>query len=175
MKTPIDHRHAALYPGTFDPITYGHLDIIGRAVEIFSPLTIAVGFNLQKKPLFSLEERLEMVESVTAPWRDRIQIDRFQGLLVDYARSRGIHTVVRGLRAVTDFEYEFQTALTNRSLDPEFESIFFMTSTEYTYLSSTIVREVAYWGGNVDRFVPPFVAERLRRRFAPAEQGEAGA
>ncbi|MBI4531669.1 MAG: pantetheine-phosphate adenylyltransferase, partial [Candidatus Latescibacteria bacterium] len=141
MSEHRDCRHTALYPGTFDPITYGHLDIITRAIQLFDTLIVAVGFNLQKTPLFTLEERLDMVATVTAPWHDRVEIDKFQGLLIDYARSKGVHTVVRGLRAVTDFEFEFQTALTNRNLDPQFESVFLMTSGEYIYLSSTIVRE----------------------------------
>lgn len=165
MSENFDHRHTALYPGTFDPITYGHLDIITRAIQIFDTLIIAVGFNLQKTSLFTLEERLDMVKTVTEPLHERVVIDKFQGLLIDYARSKGVHRVIRGLRAVTDFEYEFQTALTNRSLDPQFESIFLMTSSEYIYLSSTIVREVAYWGGDIEKFVPPYVAEQLRKKL----------
>lgn len=165
MSEHLDRRHTALYPGTFDPITYGHLDIIQRAIQVFDTLIIAVGFNLQKTPLFTLEERIDMVQAVTAPLGDRVIIDKFQGLLVDYARSKGVHTVVRGLRAVTDFEYEFQTALTNRNLDLQFESVFLMTSSEYTYLSSTIVREVAYWRGNIEKFVPPYVVEQLCKKL----------
>ncbi|MSS73812.1 MAG: pantetheine-phosphate adenylyltransferase [Candidatus Latescibacteria bacterium] len=152
----------ALYPGSFDPITNGHLDIIERASKIFDRLIVAILVNAQKQTLFTVEERMDMIREVTRP---HVEVDHFEGLLVDYARRRGVHTVVRGLRAVTDFEYEFQMALTNRQLNPEFESVFLMTSKEYAYLSATIVREVAQFGGAVDPFVPPYVARRLREKF----------
>lgn len=164
FNTPPVPVRAALYPGTFDPITYGHLDIIERAIKLFDRLVVAVGFNLKKEPLFSLEERIAMIHEATSLW-SQVEVDCFGGLLVDYARTKRIHTVVRGLRAVTDFEFEFQMALTNRSLDPEFESVFLMTSNEHTYLSSTLVREVASFGGDVSRFVPPHVERKLKERL----------
>lgn len=168
----------ALYPGTFDPITYGHLDIIKRAIEIFDRLIVMVACNPRKGPLFSLEERLDMVRETASRW-DQVLVDKFDGLLVDAARSRNVHTVIRGLRAVTDFEYEFQMALTNRTLDPEFESVFLMPNSEYTYLNSTVVKEIAKLGGNVSKFVPPYVEKRLKEKFAKTgerrkEESDAG-
>ncbi|HID95690.1 MAG TPA: pantetheine-phosphate adenylyltransferase [Candidatus Latescibacteria bacterium] len=154
----------ALYPGTFDPITYGHLDIIERAMVIFDHVIVIVACNPGKTPLFSLEERLDMVRETTQHW-EKVSVDRFEGLLVDAARLKGVHAVIRGLRAVTDFEYEFQMALTNRSLDPRFESVFLMTSSEYTYLNSTIVKEIARFGGDVSRFVPPYVEGKLKEKL----------
>ncbi|RKY68602.1 MAG: pantetheine-phosphate adenylyltransferase [Candidatus Latescibacterota bacterium] len=155
----------ALYPGTFDPITYGHLDIIERAIAIFDHLFVLVVSNPNKPFLFSVEERVDMVINSVACW-DRVSVEPFDGLLVDEARSRNIHTIIRGLRAVTDFEYEFQMALTNRSLDPHFESVFLMPSNEYSYLSSTLVREVARLGGDVSKFVPPYVQKKLKEVYA---------
>ncbi len=156
---------AALYPGTFDPITYGHLDIIERAISIFDRLLVLVVSNPNKSFLFSVEERVDMVRRTIACW-DRVSVEAFDGLLVDEARSRNIHTIIRGLRAVTDFEYEFQMALTNRSLDPHFESVFLMPSNEYSYLSSTLVKEVARLGGDVSKFVPPYVEKKLKQVYA---------
>ncbi len=154
----------ALYPGSFDPITNGHLDIIERAGKIFDRLIVAILINTQKRTLFSVTERMEMIREAVRS-RPHVEVDHFEGLLVDYARRRGIHTVVRGLRAVTDFENEFQMALTNRQLDSEFESVFLMTSNAYAYLSATVVREVAQFGGSVDAFVPPYVAGKLKEKF----------
>jgi pantetheine-phosphate adenylyltransferase len=154
----------ALYPGSFDPITNGHLDIIERASKIFDRLVVAILVNTQKQTLFTVAERVDMIREVVRPW-PHVEVDHFEGLLVDYARRRSVHTVIRGLRAVTDFEFEFQMALTNRQLDPEFESVFLMTSNSHAYLSATVVREVARFGGNVDLFVPPPVAQRLRSKF----------
>ena len=154
----------ALYPGSFDPITNGHLDIIERASKIFDRLIVAILVNAQKQTLFTVEERMGMIREVARPW-DYVEVDHFEGLLVDYARRRGVHTVVRGLRAVTDFEYEFQMALTNRQLEPEFESVFLMTSKDNVYLSATLVRQVAQFGGNVGPFVPPYVVQKLREKF----------
>ncbi len=160
----------ALYPGSFDPITNGHLDIIERGSKIFDRLIVAILVNPHKQTLFTVEERMDMIREVTRT-RPHVEVDHFEGLLVDYARRRGVHTVVRGLRAVTDFENEFQMALTNRQLNPEFESVFLMTSKEYAYLSATIVREVAQFGGAVDPFVPPYVARRLREKFKTSRGG----
>lgn len=155
----------ALYPGSFDPITNGHIDIIERASKIFDQLVVAILVNKRKPTLFSVEERIQMIREATRRWPS-VEVDHFEGLLVDYARRRGVHTIVRGLRAVTDFEFEFQMALTNRQLDPEFESIFLMTRNEHAYLSATIVREVAQFGGSLDKFVPPYVARKLMEKYA---------
>ena len=155
-----------MYPGTFDPITYGHLDLVERAIKIFDRLVILVAFNPQKEPLFTAEERLDMIRETTHQW-DRVVVDRFDGMLVDYARRNGIYTMIRGLRAVTDFEFEFQRALTNRTLEPKLESTFLMTSSEYLYLSATLVREVAQLGTEeeLSKFVPPYVMSKLREKF----------
>ena len=156
--------NAALYPGTFDPITYGHLDLIERAIRIFGHLIVAVGQNPQKTPLFSADERVEMIRETTRSF-PQVEVDMFTGLLVHYARQRGIYTVIRSLRTVTEFELEFGTAIANRQLDPNFESVYLMPSMEYNHLSSTIVREVAQFGGDLTPFVSPSIAERLRAKF----------
>jgi pantetheine-phosphate adenylyltransferase len=158
-------RRVAIYPGSFDPLTNGHLAIIQRGLKVFPELVVAVANNPEKKPLFSYDERMELLrEAVKGD--ARVEIDTFTGLLTDYAKRRGIHTVLRGLRAVSDFEYEFQLANMNRKLDPEFESVFVMTGEDYFYVSSRFVREVAMFNGDVSGLVPPNVAEALRRRFA---------
>jgi pantetheine-phosphate adenylyltransferase len=158
---------AAIYPGSFDPITYGHLNIIERALSIFSRVVVLVAVNPQKSYLFSAEEKVEMIREATAGW-PRIEVDHSEGLLVDYARSRQIHIAVRGLRAVTDFEGEFAMALTNRTLWPELDTVFLMTRSDYMYLSSSVVRQVAQLGGDISSFVPPAVERRLRAVFGRA-------
>ncbi len=155
---------AAIYPGSFDPITYGHLNIIERALDIFSRVVILVAINPQKTYLFSPEEKVEMIREATQDW-PRVEVDRSEGLLVEYARGRRIRTAVRGLRAVTDFEGEFAMALTNRTLWPEFDTVFLMTRSDYMYLSSSVVRQVAQLGGDISSFVPPGVERRLKARF----------
>jgi pantetheine-phosphate adenylyltransferase len=158
----------AIYPGTFDPITNGHLDIIERASEIFDEVIVAVARNSQKTPLFSEPERLRLVESSLIECcrqRTNIRADAFQGLLVDYAAMRGATAIVRGLRALSDFEYEFQMALMNRKLAPTIATVFLMPHEEYTYLNSTIVREIARHGRDVTNFVPSVVAEALKEKF----------
>ena len=162
--------NVALYPGSFDPVTNGHIDIIERASRIFDRLIVAILSNKQKQMLFTVEERMGMIREVTQTMAG-VEVDHFDGLLVDYARRRSVHTVVRGLRAVTDFEYEFQMALTNRQLDHEFESVFFMTRNDYAYLSATIVRQVAQFGGSVDQFVPPYIARKLKEKFLSKPEG----
>jgi pantetheine-phosphate adenylyltransferase len=154
----------ALYPGSFDPITLGHANIIERALSIFEKITVVVAVNSQKKPLFDLEENLEMIREVTAAW-PQVTVDSTEGLLVDYAREHDITHGVRGLRAVTDFEVEFSMALTNRGLSEEFDTVFLMTSSEFMYLRSSIVRQVASLGGDVSKFVPSIVDKHLRARF----------
>jgi pantetheine-phosphate adenylyltransferase len=158
----------AIYPGTFDPITNGHLDIIERASELFDEVIVALARNSQKLPLFSEPERLRLVERSLiecCPKRTNIRADAFQGLLVEYAAAKGATTIVRGLRALSDFEYEFQMALMNRKLAPNLTTIFLMPHEEYTYLNSTIIRELARYGKDVATFVPKAVAEALREKF----------
>jgi pantetheine-phosphate adenylyltransferase len=162
MREP-SHR-TAIYPGTFDPITYGHLDIIERAVEIFDRVIVSLGRNPEKNPLFTLDERLEMIRESVAHIKG-VEVDTFTGLVVRHAEELGAEALIRGLRAVTDFEYEFQMALVNRRLAPEVITVFLMPNEKYTYLNSTIVREVASLGGDVQRFVPPPVERRLREIY----------
>jgi pantetheine-phosphate adenylyltransferase len=156
-----------LYPGSFDPITYGHLNIIERALDVFDEVTVLVAVNPQKQPLFPTDECVAMVAEATRAW-PRVKVDQHAGLLVDYARRNDIRIAVRGLRAVTDFESEFAMALTNRRLWPEFDSVFLMTKADYMYLSSSVVRQVAQLGGDVSHFVPACVEDRLRARFGSA-------
>ena len=154
----------ALYPGSFDPITYGHLNIIERALDVFDRVTVLVAVNPQKSNLFSTQECVEMIEETCSAW-PQVQVDHHEGLLMDYAQQRNIRIAVRGLRAMTDFENEFAMALTNRSLWPEFDTVFLMTRVDYMYLSSSVVRQVAQMGGDVSNFVPPCVEEKLKRKF----------
>lgn len=157
-------NQAAVCAGTFDPITMGHLDVIERAARIFPRIVIAVATNPRKKPLFNLEERTEMVRQSTAHLKG-VEIDNFNGLLVDFAQSKGVKVIVRGLRAFSDFEYEFQMALTNRKLRPELETVFLMPKQDYSYVSSSNVRSVAQLGGDTSMFVPPPVQDALKERF----------
>ncbi|MBI2506406.1 MAG: pantetheine-phosphate adenylyltransferase [Candidatus Latescibacteria bacterium] len=157
----------AIYPGSFDPITYGHLNIIERALSIFSRVVVLVAVNPQKSYLFSPGEKVEMIRETTREW-PRVEVDHSEGLLVEYARRRQIHIAVRGLRAVTDFEGEFAMALTNRTLWQEMDTVFLMTRADYMYLSSSVVRQVAQLGGDISSFVPPAVEGRLRAKFGHA-------
>ena len=154
----------AIYPGSFDPLTNGHLSLIQRGLKIFDGLVVAVANNVSKKALFSLEERKQLIREVVGA-EPRVEVDHFETLLVDYAKHRKIHTVLRGLRAMSDFEYEFQLANMNAKLDPDFESVFVMTGQDYFYVTGSLVREVASFGGDVTGLVPPNVAEGLRRKF----------
>ena len=154
----------ALVPGSFDPVTNGHLDIIARAAGMFETVLVAVARNYSKAPLFTLEERLEMIAEVCAPYPN-VEIDSFEGLLVNYALERGASVIVRGLRAVSDFEYELQMALMNRRLSNAVETVFMMPEAEYSYLSSSIVKEIARLGGSVKGLVPESVEERLRSKI----------
>ena len=154
-----------IYPGSFDPITNGHLDVINRAATLFDEVVVAVAFNEQKQGLFTAEERLALLREVSGAMPN-IRIAQFDGLLMDFARKEGATAVVRGLRAVSDFEFEFQMALMNRKLEPQIETIFLMPAEKYTYLSSRIVKEIARLGGDVSSFVPVSVAKALRDRFA---------
>ncbi len=154
----------AVYPGSFDPVTFGHLDIIERASRVVDEVIVAVLVNSSKNPLFTIEERVSMLQQVTEHFSN-VRIETFQGLTVDFARKIGANIMVRGLRAVSDFESEMQIAQTNHSLNPEIDTVFFTTSLEYAFLSSTIVREVASYGSDVSNMVPDAVAKKLRERF----------
>jgi len=154
----------ALYPGSFDPATYGHLDIIQRGAETFERLIVAVGRNAGKNPLFDVEERVAMLKDCCSTWPN-VAITSFDGMLVTFARSQGARVLLKGLRAVSDFEYEFQMALANRQLAPDIETLFMMTSAEHLYLSSSIVKEIARLGGDVSALVPEPVERRLRERL----------
>lgn len=154
----------AIYPGSFDPVTNGHLDVIDRARKLFDEVIVGVAHNDQKQPLFSLEERLDLLRQ-TIGERENVQIAPLGGLLVEFAVKENAIAVVRGLRAVSDFEFEFQMALMNRKLESRVETMFLMPKEEYTYLSSRIVKEIARLGGDVGKFVPSLVAEKLRERF----------
>ena len=151
---------SAIYPGSFDPVTFGHLDVISRAAHLFDSVIVAVATGEGKHPLFTVQERMEMLRESTAG-NPAIEIVPLQGLLVDYARARGIFTMIRGLRAVSDFEFEFQMALMNRKLEPRLETVFLTPKEDYTYLSSRIVKEVARLGGDVSSFVPPPASKQL--------------
>lgn len=156
---------AAIYPGSFDPVTYGHLDVIRRASEIFDELTVSVLNNKTKTPLFSVEERVKMLKEATADLPN-VTIDSFSGLLVDYAAQKNIHVAVRGLRAITDFEYELQIAQTNRKFSKgELDTVFLTTSLEYAYLSSTTVKEIASFNGDISECVPDFVGRMIYEKY----------
>ena len=154
----------AIYPGSFDPVTNGHLDVVERAGKLFDEVIVAVAQNDEKQPLFSLDERLEML-SQTVGKIGNVQIAQFDGLLVEFARAKQAAAVIRGLRAVSDFEFEFQMALMNRKLEGSVETIFLMPKEEYTYLSSRLVKEIARLGGDVSKFVPAVVATALGKKF----------
>ena len=159
---------AAIYPGSFDPVTYGHLDIIRRAASIFDELTVSVLNNTQKTPLFSVEERVKILEEATKDLPN-VKIDSFSGLLIDYARRKDVHVAIRGLRAITDFEYELQTAQTNTMLSGgELDTMFLTTRLEYAYLSSSSVKEIAQFHGDISKCVPEFVAKLLYEKYGHA-------
>lgn len=153
-----------IYPGTFDPITHGHLDLIERASQMFDRVLIAVAYSEKKKPMFTLEERIDLCRRATAHLPN-IAIEQYSNLLVDFARQHNAPRVLRGVRAIADFEYELQLANMNRAMYPEFETVFLTPVERYAFISSTLVREIASMGGNADQFVPPVVAEALNQRF----------
>jgi len=154
----------AIYPGTFDPITNGHLSILTRALKIFDKLIIAILNNPQKAPLFSLDERISLIKLVLKD-KPNIEIDSFDGLLVDYVVQKGSNVIIRGLRALSDFEYEFQMALMNRKLNRDVQSVFLMTDYKWFYTSSTIIKEAASLGGDISGLVPPIISEKLKEKF----------
>lgn len=154
----------AIYPGTFDPVTLGHLDVLERASKMFDEVIISASEGSAKSTLFTVEERLEMLKSVTAKYKN-VKADSFNGLLVHYAEKKKAKVIIRGLRAISDFEYEFQMALTNRKIFPELETVFLMPNEKYSYISSTFVREISKYSGDVSAFVPDLVKKKLARKF----------
>mgnify|MGYP001558919735 FL=1 len=154
----------AIYPGSFDPVTYGHIDLIKRAQEIFSEVTVAVAHNPQKNPLFSVKERVDMLKKATAGLKG-ITIDDFDGLVIDYVRKNKAKVLIRGLRMISDFEYEFQMALTNRKLNPHIETIFLMPQESFSYFSSKLLKEATSLGADLSSFVPDFVEEALQKKL----------
>jgi pantetheine-phosphate adenylyltransferase len=155
----------AIYPGSFDPLTYGHLDIIERSARLFDEVVVAILTNSQKAPMFTAEERLAIMKEILKPRFRNVEVDVFHGLLVDYAIQKQAQVIVRGIRAVTDYEYEFQMALMNRRLTPDIETVFMMPAENYSYLSSRLVKEIAELGGSVAGLVPDIVEGRLKQRF----------
>jgi len=154
----------AIYPGSFDPVTRGHLDLVERALPLFDSLTVAVAVNRQKAPTFTPEERIALLREVLPP-DPRVTVTSFTGLVVDFCRQQGISAILRGVRTVSDFEYEYQMALTNRHLQPRIETVFVMPSVEYSFVSSSLIKDIVKNGGDVAHFVPPAVERRLRERL----------
>lgn len=162
----------ALYPGSFDPITYGHLDILERATELFDEVIVTIAVNNKKETVFSGDEREALIEECLKgkPWAKQVEIQQFTGLLVDFAKEKNAQTLVRGVRQVSDFEYEFRMALTNRRLAPEVDTVFLMPNEQLTFISASLVREIAYWDGDLSSFVPDHVARALHEKFKDNEQ-----
>ncbi|MDV5121552.1 MAG: pantetheine-phosphate adenylyltransferase [Candidatus Scalindua sp.] len=155
----------AVYPGTFDPVTYGHLDVIKRGSKIFDELVVAVGHNPPKDPLFTINERMDMISKNTKNISN-IKVDSFEGMLTDYMKEMQTNVILRGIRTVSDFEYEFQRALTNRVLKTDIETVFVMTSQEYSFLNSSLIKEAVSLGGDISKFVPSDVEKLLQQKFA---------
>lgn len=154
----------AIYPGSFDPVTYGHIDLIKRAQEIFSEVIVAVAHNPHKKPLFSVKERVRMLKVATSGMKG-VEVSDFNGLVVDYARKQKVKVLIRGVRMISDFEYEFQMALTNRKIAPDIETIFLMPHESYSYLSSRLLKEAASLGADLSSFVPDFIEKALNKKL----------
>lgn len=161
-------KKIALYPGSFDPPTNGHLDILKRATKLFDKVIVTVAVNKRKQALFSGDERVELIRKTIAgeEWGDRVEVEQFTGLLIDFARKKDVNILLRGVRQVSDFEYEFRMALTNRRLAPEIDTVFLMPDEEYTFISATVVKEVAAWNGELGSFVPDVVAKALKEKFS---------
>jgi pantetheine-phosphate adenylyltransferase len=155
----------AIYPGSFDPLTFGHVDIIERSTRLFDKVIVAILTNPQKTALFTVKERTELMHDILEPRFHNVEIDVFEGLLVDYAKQKNAQVIVRGVRAISDYEYEFQMALMNRRLAPEIETVFMTPAENYSYLSSRLVKEIAELGGSVSGLVPELVEKRLKQRF----------
>jgi len=160
-------KNSAIYPGSFDPLTNGHLDILERAAIMFEKVYVTVAVNNQKTSVFTGDERVALIKESIADkeWENKIEIEQFTGLLIDYARKKKVNILLRGVRQISDFEYEFRMALTNRRLAPEIDTLFLMPDEQLTFISATIVKEVAAWGGDLSSFVPPHVAKALRKKF----------
>ena len=161
-------KTVALYPGSFDPITFGHLDILERATDLFDTVIATIAVNKRKDAVFTGDEREALMRKCLEgkEWADRVEIEQFTGLLVDFAKRKNAQTLVRGVRQISDFEYEFRMALTNRRLAPEVDTIFLMPNEQLTFISASLVKEVAYWGGDLSSFVPDHVAEALSKKFS---------
>jgi pantetheine-phosphate adenylyltransferase len=157
-------KNIAIYPGTFDPITNGHLDIIDRAVKLFDEVVVGVAYNINKTPLFTKEERRDLIKAVTKKYKN-VRVEMFNGLLVDFAKSQKASIILRGLRAISDFEYEFQMSLTNRKLAPEITTMFLMPNEKYTYLNSSLIRELSKLKGDISSFVPPVVEKSIKLKL----------
>ncbi len=160
----------AVYPGSFDPLTYGHLNIIERGRLIFDKIIVAVAHNISKKTFFDFEERLGILREVLNGI-DKVEVDGFEGLLVEYAKRKNATVILRGIRTVSDFEYEFQMALANKMLSPSMETMFMMTDAKYSYLSSSLIKEIVHFGGSVSSMVPPLVEKKLREKFEKMQKG----
>jgi len=158
-------QRIALYPGSFDPVTYGHIDLIDRARQLFDEVRVAVAINHEKKPLFNVADRIELLKKAIGD-KKGITVDSFEGLMVDYAKVNKIGIIIRGLRATSDFDYEFQIALTNRQLASDVDTMFMMPSEKHFYLSSRLVKEISRLGGDVSKFVPPFVGQALTKQWS---------
>lgn len=161
------NKRIAIYPGTFDPLTRGHEDLVRRAASLFDKVIVGIAPSRAKQPFFTLEERIEMASTILAPY-DNVEVCGFNGLLLEFLQSRGAKVILRGLRAASDFEYEFQMAGMNRNLNPEAETLFLTPSEEYLFISATMVREFARFGGDIGKFVRPLVAERLAQKMGDA-------
>ena len=160
-----DALRRIIYPGTFDPITNGHIDVVGRALQLFDEVVLAIAADSTKKPLFTLEERKGMAEKALVHFGPKVRVTAFRGLLIDYVQSENSRAILRGLRAVSDFEFEFQMALMNRKLNDSIETLFLMPRGAYTYLSSSIIKEIGRLGGDVSAFVPPLVGQALHGKY----------
>lgn len=157
----------ALYPGSFDPFTYGHMDILKRATDMFQTVIVTIAVNNEKKTVFNGDERVELIEQCIADksWASRVEVTKFTGLLVNYAQEKNARTLIRGVRQLSDFEYEFRMALMNRRLAPDVDTVFLMPQEQLTFVSATLVKEVAYWGGDLSEFVPELVAKSLKEKL----------
>jgi len=164
MGATVKTKGKAVYPGTFDPVTFGHLDVLKRAAELFDEVIISVSQSSSKESLFTVDERINLIKRSVGNLKN-VRIESFEGLLVNYAKRRRAGVIIRGLRAVSDFEYEFQMALTNRKISGDIETVFLMPNEKYTYISSTLVREIASNGGDVSAFVPKAVVEMLKKKI----------
>jgi pantetheine-phosphate adenylyltransferase len=160
-----DGLRRIIYPGTFDPITYGHIDVVGRALQLFDEVVLAIAADSTKKPLFTLDERKALAEQALASFGAKVRVTAFHGLLIDYVQSQNSRAILRGLRAISDFEFEFQMALMNRKLNDSIETLFLMPRGAYTYLSSSIIKEIGRLGGDTSAFVPPLVGKALHEKY----------